>query len=52
MKGELEISEVHNTYIRRNSLKASKLKKLWLDAGTIEELVEANKAVEELVQKG
>jgi len=51
-RGELEISEIHNTYIKRNSLKASKLEKLWLDAGTIEELAEANNAVEELVKKG
>jgi len=47
-RGELEISEIHNTYIKRNSLKASKLEKLWLDAGTIEELAEASKTLEEL----
>lgn len=49
-RGELEISDVHNAYIKRGSLKASKLKKQWLDAGTIEELAEANKIVEELVK--
>jgi len=49
-RGELEISEIHNTYIKRGSLKASKLKKQWLDAGTIEELAEAGKTVEEIVK--
>jgi len=47
-RGELEISDVHNTYIKRGTLKASKLKKQWLDAGTIDELMEANKVVEKL----
>ena len=46
-RGELEISDVHNAYIKRGTLKASKLSKQWLDAGTIEELMEANKKVEE-----
>ena len=46
-RGELEISDIHNTYIKRGTLKASKLSKQWLDAGTIEELMEANRAVEE-----
>lgn len=47
-RGELEISDIHNTYIKRGTLKASKLKKQWLDAGTIEELMEANRAVESI----
>ncbi|MEM0360263.1 MAG: sugar phosphate nucleotidyltransferase [Candidatus Diapherotrites archaeon] len=50
-RGELEISDVHNTYIKRGSLKASKLKKQWMDAGTIEELAEANRTVEEIALK-
>ncbi len=44
-RGELEISDVQNEYIRRGTLKASKLKSEWLDAGTIDELVRANEIV-------
>ncbi|MCX6802007.1 MAG: sugar phosphate nucleotidyltransferase [Candidatus Diapherotrites archaeon] len=50
-RGELEISDIHNTYVGRGTLKASKLKKQWMDAGTIEELAEANKFVEEMALK-
>ncbi len=51
-RGELEISDIHNTYIARGTLKASKLEDIWLDAGTIEELMEANKTVLELNKAG
>jgi len=46
-RGELEVADLHNHYIKLNSLKASKLKKEWLDAGTIDELLRANKIVRE-----
>lgn len=35
-RGELEISDVQNEYIRRGTLKASKLTDEWLDAGSID----------------
>ncbi|MCH7568278.1 MAG: NTP transferase domain-containing protein [Nanoarchaeota archaeon] len=44
-RGELEISDVQNEYIRRGTLKASKLSETWLDAGSIEELSRVNKEV-------
>jgi len=47
-RGELEISDIHNTYIARGTLRASKLEDIWLDAGTIEELAESSKTLEEL----
>jgi glucose-1-phosphate thymidylyltransferase len=37
-RGELEISDVQNEYIRRGTLKASKLGGTWLDAGDVDEL--------------
>ncbi|MBI4210213.1 MAG: NTP transferase domain-containing protein [Candidatus Diapherotrites archaeon] len=46
-RGELEISDIHNFYIKDGSLKASKLKKEWLDAGSFDELLRANKIVAE-----
>ncbi|HZX20314.1 MAG TPA: sugar phosphate nucleotidyltransferase [archaeon] len=46
-RGELEISDLHNYYIKDNSLKASKLKKTWLDAGSFDELLRVNKMVGE-----
>lgn len=44
-RGELEITDIHNTYISKNSLAASKLSGEWLDAGTIDELARANHIV-------
>ena len=44
-RGELEISDLHNFYIKDGSLKASKLKKQWLDAGSFEELLRVNRFV-------
>jgi glucose-1-phosphate thymidylyltransferase len=41
-RGELEITDVHNHYIRKKALKASRLKEEWLDAGSFEELFRAN----------
>ena len=50
-RGELETTDVHNAYIQRGTLVASKLKKRWVDAGTIDELMEANKVVEKVARK-
>lgn len=46
-RGELEISDIHNAYIKEGALKASKLKKEWLDAGSFDELLRVNKFVGE-----
>lgn len=46
-RGELEISDLHNFYIKDGSLKASKLKKMWLDAGSFDELLRVNKMLGE-----
>ena len=50
-RGELEISDIHNYYINEGSLKASKLKKGWLDAGSFDELLRANRIVGEKGEK-
>lgn len=44
-RGELEISDLHNHYIKQGSLSASKLTKEWLDAGSFDELLRVNKFV-------
>jgi len=44
-RGELEIADLHNHYIKQGKLSASKLKKHWLDAGTIDELARVNEYV-------
>ncbi len=46
-RGELEITDIHNTYISRGTLAASKISGEWLDAGTIDELTRANTIVQE-----
>ncbi len=50
-RGELEITDIHNTYIQRGKLAASKISGDWLDAGTIDELLRANKIVQEWRRK-
>lgn len=44
-RGELEITDIHNTYIQRGTLSASKISGEWLDAGTVDELARANQIV-------
>ncbi len=46
-RGELEITDIHNTYISRGTLAASKISGEWLDAGTIDELTRANAIVQQ-----
>ena len=41
-RGELEISDVNNIYIKQNQLKYDFLKGYWTDAGTFESLLHAN----------
>jgi len=47
-RGELEIADVQNEYIRRGALKASKFEGEWMDAGSFEELLRANKIMGKL----
>ena len=46
-RGELEIADVHNFYIKNGALRASRLKKEWLDAGSFDELLRVNRIVGE-----
>lgn len=41
-RGELEITDVNNEYIKKGQLKARKLVGYWRDSGTFETLLEAN----------
>ena len=41
-RGELEITDLHNHYLKQGALKASKLSHGWKDAGTFDELVNIN----------
>ena len=41
-RGELEITDVNNAYIRLGSLKWAELKGFWSDAGTFESLFRSN----------
>lgn len=50
-RGELEVVDLHNHYIKLNSLKANRLKNEWLDAGTIQELQRANQIIFNRLQK-
>lgn len=41
-RGELEITDVNNWYLKQNKLKAIKLDGFWSDAGTVESLLRAS----------
>ncbi len=41
-RGELEITDVNNAYIKKGTLRATELKGYWRDAGTFNTLLEAN----------
>lgn len=41
-RGEMEITELHNWYLKKGQLKVSMVKKQWLDAGTFESLFKAS----------
>jgi len=47
-RGELEITDVNRTYLTRGTLKYDKLRKGWMDAGTIDELWRANNVMRDL----
>jgi glucose-1-phosphate thymidylyltransferase len=46
-RGELEITDVNNAYIKKGQLSYSKLEGWWTDAGTFESLLRANKLAAE-----
>ncbi|MCX7748847.1 MAG: sugar phosphate nucleotidyltransferase [Clostridia bacterium] len=48
-RGELEITDVNNEYIRRGTLTSDVIKGWWTDAGTFESLSHANSLVENVV---
>ncbi len=48
-RGELEITDVNNAYIKLNELKFAIVSGDWIDAGTHMSLARANKIVEEIV---
>lgn len=48
-RGELEITDVNNDYIRRNELTYDILRGWWTDAGTHASLVRANELVKDIV---
>jgi len=50
-RGELEITDVNNAYIREGSMAFSWLKGWWTDAGTFESLLRAGNLVAQSAQK-
>ncbi|MGH7163846.1 MAG: sugar phosphate nucleotidyltransferase [Planctomycetota bacterium] len=51
-RGELEITDVNNDYLRRGALRWSELKGWWTDAGTFPSLLRASRLVAESRNKG
>ncbi len=50
-RGELEISDVNNAYIRSGELEYDILKSYWTDAGTFDSLLRANQLIAENARK-
>lgn len=48
VRGELEITDLNNIYIKKNSMKAAFIKGYWFDTGTHESLVDAAYALKNL----
>jgi glucose-1-phosphate thymidylyltransferase len=51
-RGELEITELHNWYLKRNELKVDIVKGEWIDAGTFESLYRASELARRKVEIG
>jgi glucose-1-phosphate thymidylyltransferase len=49
-RGELEITDIHNWYLKRNELFVSKIKGEWIDAGTFDSLLRAQIFAKEKMQ--
>ena len=50
-RGELEITDVNNAYVKKGEMKFDILKGFWTDAGTFESLIRANNLVKRKVEK-
>ena len=50
-RGELEITDVNNAYLRKDQLEFDVLKGWWTDSGTFDSLLHANQLVAEMRQK-
>ena len=50
-RGELEITDVNNYYVRNKGMKFSIVKGFWSDAGTVESLYRASSLVKEKLEK-
>lgn len=46
-RGEIEITDVNNSYLKKGKLKVSVIKGEWLDAGTVDSLLEAGNIVKD-----
>ncbi|MFA6106710.1 MAG: sugar phosphate nucleotidyltransferase [Patescibacteria group bacterium] len=46
-RGEIEITEIHNYYLKKKELKVTTFKGAWLDAGTFDTLLQAGQIVKE-----
>ena len=44
-RGEIEITDLHNFYLKKGELRVSVIKGVWLDAGTFDSLLEAGNIV-------
>jgi glucose-1-phosphate thymidylyltransferase len=51
-RGETEITDLNRHFLRKGTLKASVIEGEWLDAGTIEELLEANVRMKRFADSG
>jgi len=51
-RGEIEITETINTYLKKQQLKVGIIKGMWEDAGTFDSLLRVNNLVAEKVRKG
>ena len=49
-RGELEIVDIHNWYLKQNELSYSKIKGQWLDVGTFDSLLKAQNFAKEKMQ--
>jgi glucose-1-phosphate thymidylyltransferase len=46
-RGELEITDVNNHYVKQNALTFGKFRGWWSDAGTFDSLARVNRLIEE-----
>ena len=51
-RGELEITDVNNAYIKKNQMEYDILKGWWTDSGTIDSLLRANQLAAQKARKG